>query len=80
MWCLNPEETIAFMGTVAKPWIAFKVLAAGAIRPESGFKFALENGADFLCVGMFDFQVEQDAALMRELLPQFQNRERAWVA
>jgi len=79
-WDLDPQKTIAFMQEIDKPWIAFKVLAAGAIRPESGFKYALENGADFLCVGMFDFQVEQDAALMRSLLPQFQNRERAWVA
>ena len=78
-WDLDPQKTIAFMQEIDKPWIAFKVLAAGAIRPESGFKFALENGADFLCVGMFDFQVEQNAALVRNLVPQFQNRERAWV-
>ena len=79
-WDLNPHKTIAFMQEIDKPWIAFKILAAGAIRPESGFKFALENGADFLCVGMFDFQVEQNAALARNLVPQFQNRERAWMA
>jgi hypothetical protein len=79
-WDLDPQRTIAFMQEVEKPWIAFKVLAAGAIRPESGFKYALENGADFLCVGMFDFQVEQNAALTRNLVPQFQNRERAWMA
>jgi hypothetical protein len=79
-WDLEPERTIAFMQEVQKPWIAFKVLAAGAIRPESGFKYALENGADFLCVGMFDFQVEQNVALVRGLLPQLRNRERAWLA
>ena len=79
-WDLDPQRTIAFMQEIEKPWIAFKVLAAGAIRPESGFKYALENGADFLCVGMFDFQVEQNAALVRTLVPQFQNRERAWLS
>jgi hypothetical protein len=79
-WDLDPQRTIAFMQEIEKPWIAFKVLAAGAIRPESGFKYALENGADFLCVGMFDFQVEQNATLVRTLLPQLQNRERAWVS
>jgi len=68
------------MQEVQKPWIAFKVLAAGAIRPESGFKYALENGADFLCVGMFDFQVAQNVSLVKALLPQMQNRERAWMA
>jgi len=31
-WCRNPEETAAFMQTVTKPWIAFKIMAAGAIR------------------------------------------------
>ena len=36
-WDRDPEKTIAFMRGVEKPWIAFKVLAAGAIRPESGF-------------------------------------------
>ena len=79
-WDLEPERTIAFMQEVQKPWIAFKVLAAGAIRPESGFRYAFEHGADFICVGMFDFQVEQNVALVKALLPQFTNRERVWEA
>lgn len=79
-WDLDPERTAAYMQEVEKPWIAFKVLAAGAIRPESGFRYALEKGADFLCVGMFDFQVEQNVQMVKALLPQFQNRERAWMA
>ena len=32
MWCNNPEETAAFMAKVDKPWVAFKVMAAGAIQ------------------------------------------------
>jgi len=68
------------MQEVEKPWIAFKVLAAGAIKPDSGFRYALENGADFLCVGMFDFQVEANARLVSSLVPQFQRREREWIA
>jgi hypothetical protein len=79
-WDLEPEKTIAFMQEVEKPWIAFKTLAAGAIRPESGFRYAFENGADFICVGMFDFQVEEDAKLARAIIPAAQNRERAWYA
>ncbi len=79
-WDMEPERTAAFMQEVQKPWIAFKVLAAGAIRPESGFKYAFANGADFICVGMFDFQVEQNVSLVRTLLPQVQTRERAWMA
>jgi hypothetical protein len=79
-WDMEPEKTIAFMAEVQKPWIAFKVLAAGAIRPESGFKYALSNGADFLCVGMFDFQVEENVALVKRLLPEATNRDRGWMA
>jgi hypothetical protein len=79
-WDMYPEKTIAFMQEVQKPWIAFKTLAAGAIRPEFGFRYAFENGADFICVGMFDFQVEQNVAMVKNLLPQVQNRERAWMA
>jgi hypothetical protein len=36
------------MKTVKKPWFAFKVLAAGAIEPKDGFRFAFENGTDFI--------------------------------
>jgi hypothetical protein len=81
-WDVDPDKTIAFMSEVEKPWIAFKTLAAGAIAPESGFQFAFANGADFICVGMFDFQVEADAALVRKLLTasEIQNRQRAWLA
>ena len=79
-WDMEPERTVAFMQEVEKPWIAFKVLAAGAIRPESGFRHAFEHGADFICVGMFDFQVEQNAGLVCRLVPQFQQRERSWIA
>ncbi len=60
-WCVDPLKTIEYMKEIRKPWIAFKVLAAGAIPPEKGFKYAFENGADFICVGMFDFQVARDA-------------------
>ena len=79
-WDMDPARTASVMQTVKKPWVAFKVLAAGAIRPETGFRFALENGADFLCVGMFDFQVAQNTKLIRDLLPYFKDRPRAWVA
>ena len=77
-WDIDPKRTIAFMSEVGKPWIAFKTLAAGAIQPEHGFRYAFENGADFICVGMFDFQVEQNVALIRKLLPEVQNRDRSW--
>lgn len=82
MWCTKPEETIEFMKSVKKPWIAFKVLAAGAIHPQKGFKFAFENGADFANVGMFDFQVREDALLIRDIIAEVKRKGRArpWLA
>jgi hypothetical protein len=79
-WEPTPEKTIEFMKTVNKPWIAFKVLAAGAIHPSSGFPYAFEGGADFLCVGMFDFQVREDAILAKNAIGASQKRQRAWFA
>jgi hypothetical protein len=79
MFCHNPEETVAFMQDVKVPWIAFKVLAAGAIPPVDGFKYAFEGGADFICVGMFDFQVKQDAELARETIAKAKDRKRPWA-
>ena len=70
MFDLFPEKTIEFMGTVKKPWIAFKVLAGGAIPPPDGFKFAFENGADLICVGMFDFQIIVDVNIALDVLAQ----------
>ena len=48
------------MHDLEEPWIAFKTLAAGAITPEQGFRYAFDNGADFICVGMYDFQIVDD--------------------
>ena len=80
VWAETPEETIAFMKTVNKPWIAFKVLGAGAIHPKEGFKYAFENGADFLCVGMFDWQVAEDVMIAQNLLAGGMDRQRPWLA
>jgi hypothetical protein len=80
MYCRNPEETVEYMKGLEEPWIAFKVLAAGAIRPEEGFRFAFEGGADFLCVGMFDFQVREDAIIAQKVLSSGINRSRPWRA
>ena len=78
MWCNNPEETAAFMETVDKPWVAFKVMAAGAIHPRMAFTHAYRHGADFIIAGMFDFQVETDVKIAIEALQNVGGRKRPW--
>ena len=79
-WCLDPEGTVRFFAELERPWIAYKVLAAGAIQPRTGFKHAFGNGADFCAVGMFDFQVAENVAIANQVLAETRNRERAWLA
>ncbi len=80
MWDLFPLQTVEYMKTVNKPWFAFKVLAAGAIQPKDGFRHAFENGADFIVVGMFDFQVVDDVNTAIEVLGSLGPRERKWFS
>jgi hypothetical protein len=80
MWDLHPEKTVEFMKGVTKPLIAFKILAAGAIHPKTGFRYAFENGADFICVGMFDFQVVDDVNTAIDVLADTGKRERKWFS
>jgi hypothetical protein len=79
-WCQEPEHVIGFMSRVAQPWIAYKVLAAGAIQPKDGFKYAFQNGADFAAVGMFDFQVAENVLVANTVLTDITARTRAWRA
>jgi hypothetical protein len=71
---------MAYMKNLPQPWIAFKVLAAGAIHPEHAFRHAFESGADFVCVGMYDFQIVEDANLALNALHTCGSRQRPWRA
>jgi hypothetical protein len=80
IWCLDPEETAATMSALPQPWIAYKVLAAGAIHPNEGFRFAFRNGADFICVGMYDFQIVDDVNIALAAMDETRGRPRRWIA
>jgi hypothetical protein len=77
---LHPDKTMAFMRSVAKPWVAFKVMAAGAIPAQVGINYALQHGADFVIAGMFDFQLASDVEIAVKALKRTRTRERPWRA
>ena len=82
IWCVNPDETIAYMEKLEEPWIGFKILAAGAIHPKDAFPFVLKNGADFICVGMYDFQMVDNVNLFLKHWAELggKERNRPWCA
>jgi uncharacterized membrane protein YphA (DoxX/SURF4 family) len=77
MFCLFPEKVIDFVSKTTVPVMGFKVLAAGAIEPKDGFQWAYDNGADFICVGMFDFQVVNNVNIAIDCLNKTK-RTREW--
>jgi len=83
IWDTTPKQTAAFMANVKVPWIGFKVLAAGALSPREAFKHSFENGCDFIAVGMYDFQVSDDANITKQILVVEKDklaRTRPWMA
>jgi hypothetical protein len=81
-WCTSAPDTIAYMKNLPEPWIAYKILAAGALRPQRQFPWAFQNGADFICVGMYDFQMVEDVNLAIAAFTTVYSgtRERPWCA
>lgn len=78
IFCLYPERTVEFVNQAKVPVMGFKILAAGAIPPEDGFRWAFQNGADFICVGMFDFQIVRDVNVTIDVLNDMSLRPREW--
>ncbi len=79
IWETTPKATAEFFAKVKKPFVAYKVLAAGAIHPRDGFKYAFEKGADFIVVGMYDFQLKDGANVTKGLLAGKLDRPRPWI-
>jgi hypothetical protein len=80
MWDQFYEQTIETFNAIDVPFFGFKVLAAGSIQPSNGIRWAYENGADFVCLGMYDFQVVDDVNTTIGILETLGKRERAWYA
>jgi len=80
IFCLYPDRTIEFVNRIKIPVMGYKVLAAGAIEPVDGFKWAFENGADFICVGMFDFQLVNDVNICINTLNNLVTRKREFYS
>ena len=80
-YCFDPERTIAFMQSLDEPVVAFKTMAAGAIHPKEAFQYAYENGADFICAGMYDFQMVEDCNIALDVLNSgiASRRQRRWL-
>ena len=78
-WCVNPDEVIEYMKGIKKPWLAYKVMAAGAIHPKRAFKYAFNGGADFIVAGIFDFQIQQDCQIALDAIARAE-RARPWMA
>lgn len=80
IFCLFPDRTAEFVTRAKVPVMGFKVLAAGAIEPKDGFRWAFENGADIICVGMFDYQLVENVNTCIDILGDLPERKREWYA
>lgn len=78
-YCSEAAEVGIFMRSIKKPWIAFKVLGAGRVKPLEGFRMAFEHGGDFLAVGMFDWQIRENVSHVQDMLAKGINRDRDWA-
>lgn len=73
------QTVFDYMATRPEPWIAFKILGAGIEHPRDAFPTVYKGGADFTCVGMYDYQLVEDVNIANQV---FENglpkRQRPW--
>ena len=73
------QEVFDYMATRPEPWIAFKVLGAGIEHPRDAFPVAYKGGADFICCGMYDYQLVEDVNIANDIFAQgLPARARPW--
>ena len=80
LWETTPKQMTEFFAKIKRPFVAYKVLAAGAIHPRDGFDYAFKNGADFVSVGMYDFQIRENVNTTKQLFAGTIDRTRPWCA
>ena len=61
------QEVFDYMATRPEPWIAFKILGAGIEHPKAAFPVVYKGGADFACVGMYDYQMVEDVNIANDV-------------
>jgi hypothetical protein len=44
------------------------------------FNYSFKNGADFINVGMYDFQIKEDILIAKRAVSNNSQRERLWCA
>jgi hypothetical protein len=79
-FCTFPDRTVEFVKKTTVPVMGFKTMAAGAIPPKDGIRWAFENGADFVNAGMLDFQLMNNINLVIDILNNLPNRTRGWFS
>jgi hypothetical protein len=79
-FCTFPDRTVEFVSKTNVPVIGFKTMAAGAIPPADGIRWAFENGADFVNAGMLDYQLISDINITLEILNNLPGRKREWFS
>jgi hypothetical protein len=79
-FCTFPDRTVDFVSKTEIPVIGFKTMAAGAIPPKDGIRWAFENGADFVNAGMLDFQLIDDINITIDILNDLPARKRKWFS
>ncbi len=79
-FCTFPDRTVKFVNETKVPVIGFKTMAAGAIPPKDGIRWAFENGADFVNAGMLDYQLIDDINITLEILNNLPQRKRGWFS